>query len=216
MRGGTEIAARALARDIARCAELEAVLDGRASGCRRWSAGRACADRPGGCPGALGWSCWRCRDLVVSSNPSAGPREEPFDPARHMSRQDSDENLLAAADGAFDDLRFPGIADGRHNRDRNGRRTGPAVPFWRWTQGIARELLGRGPGRRLRPHRGGALRSPGRDRRARGAGDLHEPELRRLLSVSPAAVVVVVGKTTRRLRGPAPGAVRRHRPAAVR
>ena len=141
---GREIAARALARDIARCAELEAVLDGRASGCREvvsWQGLRRPTRWyvPEPWAGHVGVAAI----LFVSSNPSAGPREEPFDPARHMSRQDSDENLLAAADGAFDDLRFPGIADGRHNRDRNGRRTGPAVPFWRWTQGIARELLGR-------------------------------------------------------------------------
>lgn len=137
--------------------------------------------------------------LFVSSNPSAVPRGERFDPGRHMSRRDSDGNLFAAADGAFDDPRFPGIAGGRFNRDRSGRRTGRAVPFWRWTQGLARELLGRepAPGRRLRTHRGRALREPERDRGSCRAGTCTSRYLRRVLAVSPARVVVVVGATAR-------------------
>jgi hypothetical protein len=147
--GGAEaeqVAVRAVARDIVRCAELEAVLDGRASLCREvvsWQ-GLIRSARwyvPEPWAGHIGAAAI----LFVSSNPSAGPRGERFDPGRHTSRRDSDGNLFAAADGAFDDPRFPGITGGRFNRDRSGRRTGRAVPFWRWTQGIARELLGRKP-----------------------------------------------------------------------
>jgi hypothetical protein len=137
---------RDLARDIARCGELEAVLGGRYSPCRDvagWQ-GLSLPARwyvPEPWAGHLGTA----RILFVSSNPSAGQRGERFDPGRHMSRRDSDEDLFAAADGAFDDPSFPGITGGRYRRDRSGRRAGPAVAFWRWTQAIARELLGREP-----------------------------------------------------------------------
>jgi hypothetical protein len=142
--GAEHGAVRDLARDIMRCGELESVLAGRDSSCREvvsWQgldrAGRWYVPEPWA--GHLGTAAI----LFVSSNPSAGEPGERFDRSRHMSRRDSDEDLFAAADGAFDDRRFPGIAAGRYNRDRAGRRAGPK--FWRWTQGIARELLGREP-----------------------------------------------------------------------
>jgi hypothetical protein len=73
---------RALARDITRCAELEAVLDGRASPCREvagWQ-GLTRAARwyvPEPWAGHVGAAAI----LFVSSNPSAGPRGEQFNPA---------------------------------------------------------------------------------------------------------------------------------------
>jgi len=191
---------RALARDITRCAELEAVLDGRASPCREvagWQ-GLTRAARwyvPEIWAGHIGAAAI----LFVSSNPSAGPRGEQFDPARHMSRRDRDEDLFTAADGAFDDPRFPGIASGIYNRDRRGRRAGAAVPFWRWTRGIARELLGREPA----PGDDYALTEVvhcGSQREtgvAAALGTCASRYLRRVLAVSPAGVVVVVGATAR-------------------
>jgi len=194
------VTVRALARDIVRCAELEAVLDGRAGPCREvvgWQ-GLTPAARwyvPEPWAGHIGAAAI----LFVSSNPSAGPRGERFDPARHMSRRDSDEHLFAAADGAFDDLRFPGIAGGGFNRDRSGRRTGREVPFWRWTQGIARELLGREP----TPGNDYALTevvhcgSQSETGVAAALGTCTSRFLRRVLAASPAGVVVVVGATAR-------------------
>jgi len=191
---------RALARDITRCTELEAVLDGRASTCREvagWQ-GLTRAARwyvPEPWAGHIGAAAI----LFVSSNPSAGPREEQFDPARHMSRRDRDEDLFTAADGAFDDPRFPGIASGIYNRDRRGRQVGAAVPFWRWTCGIARELLGREPA----PGNDYALTEVvhcGSQREtgvAAALGTCASRYLRRVLAVSPAGVVVVVGATAR-------------------
>src|SRR5258708_2861642 len=143
---GSERQMRALARDIQRCEELEAVLDGKASDCRtvvsyqglrrrgRWYVPEPWAGHIGSAP-----------ILFVSSNPGAGPKIERFDALRHMSRQDSDEDLFAAADGAFDDPRFPGIAHAIYNRDRSGNPPSRPVPFWRWCASIARELLGREP-----------------------------------------------------------------------
>lgn len=143
-------AAQALARDILRCAELESVLDGRASGCREVASWQGLARQarwyvPEPWAGHIGTA----PILFVSSNPSAGPRRECFDPARHMSRGDSDEDLFAAADGAFDDVRFPGIADGRYNRDRSGRRA-PAsgrVPVSPVTAGVWHHHQETGPQR---------------------------------------------------------------------
>jgi hypothetical protein len=191
----------AVARDIQRCEELEAVLDGEASGCAtvvsyqgsvrrgRWYVPEPWAGHIGSAP-----------ILFVSSNPGAGPRNERFDPLRHMSRQDTDADLFAAADGAFDDPRFPGIAGGMYNRDRRGSRATRPVAFWRWCISIAGELLGRPP-------------VPGTDYtltevvHCGSAGEEGVPEalpicasryLRRVLGVSPARVVVVVGATARR------------------
>jgi hypothetical protein len=67
------------------------VLDGAASGCGavvrfqgpdwlgRWYVPEPVGGQMGSAP-----------ILFVSSNPGAGHRNEPFDPARHMSRHDSD------------------------------------------------------------------------------------------------------------------------------
>jgi hypothetical protein len=198
---GPEPGVRAVARDILRCEELEAVLDGTASGCAtvvsyqgrvrrgRWYVPEPWAGHIGSAP-----------ILFVSSNPGAGPRSERFDPLRDMSRQDTDADLFAAADGAFDDPRFPGIADGRYNRDRRGNWSTRPVAFWRWCFSIAQELLGHPP-------------VPGTDYaltevvHCGSAGEEGVPEalpictgryLRRVLGVSPASVVVVVGATARR------------------
>jgi Uracil DNA glycosylase superfamily len=192
---------RALALDILRCEELEAVLDRKDSSCREvvsWQ-GLSRSTRwyvPEPWAGHLG----SARILFVSSNPSAGDRKEPFDRGRHMSRRDSDEDLFAATDGAFDDPRFPGIAGGQFNRDRNGRRAGRAVSFWRWTMGIARELLSREPD----PGADYALTEVVHCGSAGEAGVTAAMPmcvsryLRRVLGASSAGVVVVVGARARR------------------
>jgi hypothetical protein len=83
--GGAEpgqVAVRAVARDIVRCAEREAVLDGRAGPCREvvsWQ-GLIRSARwyvPEPWAGHIGAAAI----LFVSSNPSAGPRGERFDGA---------------------------------------------------------------------------------------------------------------------------------------
>jgi len=192
---------RALVRDIARCEELEAVLEGKASPCRKVVSWQGLSRRtrwyvPEPWAGHIG----AARILFVSSNPSGGEREEPFDRSRHMSRRDSDEDLFAAADGAFDDLRFPGVADGKFNRSRDGDRADRAVPFWRWTQAIARELLGREP----EPGADYALTevvhcgSPDETGVAEALPVCTRRYLRRVVAASPAGVVVVVGATARR------------------
>ena len=118
-----------------------------------------------------------------------------------MSRRDSDEDLFAAADGAFDDPRFPGIANGIYSRDRDGNQAARAVAFWRWTAATARELLGREP-------------EPGADYaltevvHCGSGGEAGVPAalqmctsryLARIVAASPAAVIVVVRATARRV-----------------
>jgi hypothetical protein len=201
---------RALARDIVRCAELESVLDGRASPCRevaRWQG----MDRsarwyvPEPWAGRLGTA----RILFASSNPSAGEREEPYDPRRHMSRRDSDEDLIDAADGAFTDRRFPGIARGCHSRARDGRVTERPVMFWQWALRTAKELLGRDPV----PGDDYALTevvhcgSRGEEGVRAALGTCSARYLHRVMTASPARVVIVVGA---RARGAFEGQLRRH------
>jgi len=197
----TESAVRALARDIQRCDELEAVLEGRPSGCREVVSyqglgrdGRWYVPEPW--TGHIG----SAQILFVSSNPGAGPENERFDPLRHMSMRDSDQDLFAAADGAFDDLQFPGIASGIYNRDRRRSRAAHPVAYWRWCLGIARELLGRQP----EPGIDYALTEVVHCGSAKewGLADAMPVcaarYLRRVLAVSPARVIVVVGAIARR------------------
>src|SRR5260221_14293631 len=99
---------RVLARDIQRCVELEGVLDGVNSACREvvsWLGTRR--ETRWYVPEPWAGHIGSARILFVSSNPGAGERSERYDRRRHMSRNDSDDELFAAAAGAFDDQRFP-------------------------------------------------------------------------------------------------------------
>ena len=115
-----------------------------------------------------------------------------------MSRHDTDENLFAAADGAFDSGPYPGIVDGIYNRNRRGERV-DYVHFWASTRARATELLWPDP-------------LPGWDyalTEVAHCGSQKEhgvPEaaattcsgryLRRVVSASSARVIVLLGDTT--------------------
>src|SRR6266851_354016 len=108
---------RRLATEIQRCPIVEAVLDGEDGPCCQ-VVGYQSKNRDNRWYVPEPWTghIASARILFISSNPSAGEREEPFDPDRHMSRNDTDDDLFAAADGAFDVGPWPGIVDGIFNR----------------------------------------------------------------------------------------------------
>ena len=59
-----------LGRDIIRCSELEAVLDGRASGCREVASWQGLTRQARGyVQNPAGWSSRRCADLVRQLEP---------------------------------------------------------------------------------------------------------------------------------------------------
>ena len=83
--------------------------------------------------------------LFVASNPGAGMRGEMPDKENWLTSADSTEELVTAADGAFDTGQRPGITDATHYVDRHGKSVGRAIRYWSWCWGRAAELLQRPP-----------------------------------------------------------------------
>ena len=145
--GAPEDALVGLARDISRCPVVEDVLDHKPSPCSEL-VGQRGDDRETRWYVPEPWAGHidTAPILFVGPNPGPQDKDRPFDYDRHMSRRDTDQALLAAANGTFDDLQYPGIANGERSRDRKGNlnRTGGHY-YWNWTRETARELLGRPP-----------------------------------------------------------------------
>jgi hypothetical protein len=135
-----------LAADIFRCEVLTATLRGQHTTCRDVVAWQGLQpDGPRYVPEPWAGHLGSAPILFVSSNPSAGEQGEPFDPRRQWGSDRSDEELVMAAEGAFDPGPWPGITDGIYNRDLTGRRVGEWVRYWAWARRIAGELLEREP-----------------------------------------------------------------------
>ena len=139
----------------------------------------------------------RARILFLSSNPSSGGPDEPF-VAGDLTASASDESILDTFDSAFDEGPWIGITNGTHLRAADGT-PGKFVPFWASCKSRASELLGRDA-------------DPGVDyalTEVVHCGSQHEvgvwdaaaecvPRyLHRVVSLSPATVIVVVGAVAR-------------------
>jgi hypothetical protein len=189
--------ARQLALEIARCPIIASVLRGDRSPCREVVnfQRRSAPDRWVAEP----WSghLEQAPILFLSSNPSAG---DPVGPptAGDLTASSDDEAILHVFDDAFEDGPWIGIHDGTHFRSANGR-VGGYVAYWGSCKARASELLGR-------PAVVGvdyALTevvhcSSQHEIGVRSAAVECVPRyLRRVLGLSPAAIVVVVGAVAR-------------------
>jgi hypothetical protein len=188
---------RSLASDIIHCELLAVTLGGRHTPCRdvvSWQGLDQDAARyvPEPWRGHIG----KAAILFVSSNPSAGAQGEALDPNWWGSLHD-DEDLFTSFEGSFDPGPWPGVADAIYCRDEHGRRIGSWVRYWSWTRQRAAELLGRQP-------------VPGHDYAltevvhcacrheygvATALNTCTARYLHRILQISAAKVIVVVGRT---------------------
>ena len=188
---------RQLALEIARCPVIAAVLAGTASPCsdvvnfqnrdarNRWLA------EP--------WSghLERAPILFLSSNPNSGEPDEAIKAGDLVTSSD-DEEILHSFDDAFEAGPWIGIYEGTHLRSADGA-IGKHVAYWASCKRRASELLGRPA-------------VPGCDyalTEVVHCGSQHEIGVRtagaecvpryldRVMSVSPARVVVVVGSVAR-------------------
>jgi len=200
--GAPEDALVGLARDISRCPVVEDVLDHKPSPCTELVSRRG-DDRESHWYVPEPWAGHidTAPILFVGPNPGPQDKDRPFDADRHMSRQDTDEDLLAAANGAFDDRRYPGIANGECSRDRKGNLLSNAGYYWSWTRDRSGELLGRPPV----PGQDYALTEivhcgcPGRnDPIVRRAAPICVGRyLTRVVDASPAGIIVLAGNIAR-------------------
>lgn len=136
-----------------------------------------------------------------------GPRLDPYrgsgrpdDPHSldEITASSSDAEIVRSFEDAFDDGPWPGIAQGIYLRARDGKR-GKYVRYWGWARSVAEELLRRTP----RPGRDYALTE------LVHCGSRHEVGVwkavaecvpryfDRVMSASPARVVLVVGAVAR-------------------
>lgn len=139
-------AVRELARDIHRCHMLSLALGDPLHPCRKvvgWQGLDLDSERyvPESWAGHLALA----PILFISSNPSAGPQNAPFDARWERGSRSTDDELFEAADSAFDPGPWPGIIDGIYNRDQGGQRIGRWVSYWAWARRRASELLDRQP-----------------------------------------------------------------------
>ncbi|MDA8332688.1 MAG: hypothetical protein M0027_16075 [Candidatus Dormibacteraeota bacterium] len=191
-------ATRALALEIVRCPVLEQCIadGGHALPCHRVAAG------PGG-PHAVGWfpEPWvghltQAPLLFVSSNPGGGG--PPISDPDELCVASADDDLLDWADGAFDVGQKQGVADGAYLVDAHGRRR-TWVHYWGWVLRCAREILpepvipGRGYALTEVVHCGG----PGQQGVWEALETCTSRYLNRVLSASPARVLIVVGAIAR-------------------
>lgn len=189
---------RELALEIVRCPVLEQCIadGGDALPCHQVAAG------PGG-PHEVRWfpEPWvghltQAPLLFVSSNPGGGGA--PITDPDELSVASSDDDILDWADGAFDDGQTPGVADGAYLVNAHGRR-GTWVPYWGWALRCAGEILPQP----LIPGRGYALTevvhcgTPKEDGVWEALQTCTSRYLERVLSASPARVLVVVGAIAR-------------------
>ena len=190
-------APRELAVEIMRCPVLAACVadGGEALPCHEVAAG------PGG-PHRVRWipEPWvghltEAPLLLVSSNPAGG---DPITDPEDLSVDSRDDALLDWADGAFDQGQLPGVADGAHLVDRQGKR-GEWVHYWGWVKTCAKEILPQP----VVPGQGYALSEVVHcgSRSEKGVWAALEPctsrYLERVLAASPAQVVVAVGAIAR-------------------
>jgi hypothetical protein len=186
---------RALAVDILRCEVLAATLRGDATPCRLVVSWQGALPGPRYLPEPWTGHLGIAPILFVSSNPSSGERDEPVDQAGWNTSESADDELIRGTDGAFDDEQRPGIVSGVYLVDRFGKHAGRPVPFWRWNRRIAGELIGREPV----PGRDYALTevvhcgSRGEFGVVEAAPTCASRYLKRLLTASPARVVIVTG-----------------------
>jgi len=188
---------RRLALEIAHCPVIAAVLKGAPSPCREVIAfqNRPASERWVAEP----WSghLERAPIVFLSSNPSSGDPNEPLAPA-DLTESSDDEAILHAFEDAFDEGPWNGIHDGTHLRSTDGH-VGKYVAYWGSCKARASELFGR-------------LAMPGRDYALTevvhcgsqseigvwpAAGECVRRYLERVLQLSPAVVVVVVGAVAR-------------------
>lgn len=189
---------RALAVQIMRCAILTACLeeDGYRLACHDVAIG------PGG-PHVARWvpDPWvghltEAPLLFVSSSTAGGGA--PITDRAELSVDSPDEALLDWGDGGFDEGEVPGIADGEYLVDSHGVR-GKPVRYWRWAKSCAAEVL---PSPVV-PGAGYALTevvhcgSTGEQQVWSALRTCATLYLERVLGVSPARVVVLVGSVAK-------------------
>lgn len=183
--------------EIARCPVITSILAGEPSPCRAVVSfqKRALADRWTAEP----WSghLEEAPILFISSNPSAGNPDEPPVPGDLTFSSDDDEILHTFVD-AFEDGPWIGISNGTHQRSADGR-IGDYIAYWGSCRARAAEILDRP----VEPGRDYALTE------VVHCGSKHEigvwpaaaecvPRyLQRVLQLSPAVVIVVVGAVAR-------------------
>ena len=137
--------------------------------------------------------------LFVASNPGAGDRGSAPGPDEVITTASPDEEILISQDGAFEDGQRPGIIDGTVLVDKNGENDF-SVRYWVWTKRVAQELLGDA---RVRPGADYAMTevvhcgSQHQDGTWKAAATCASRYLDRVLRVSPARVLVVVGDVSR-------------------
>jgi hypothetical protein len=188
---------RDLLLEIAHCPVIKAVLAGQPSPCsevihfqtRPW--GERWTAEP--------WSGHldRAPLLFVSSNPAAGDPAEVLSPG-DLTMSSEDEAVVHTFDDAFDEGRWIGVHDGTHLRAADGK-VGKFVAYWGSCRSRATEILGRA----ARPGLDYALTE------VVHCGSQHEigvwsaaaqcvPRyLERVLRLSPATVIIVVGAVAR-------------------
>lgn len=190
---------RRLASDIIRCPVLSATLAGEGTACRsvvNWLGGKP---GPRYLPEAWNGHLAQAPILFISSNPGAGPRDDPLRPLVWMTSESSDEDVFQSTDAAFDKGQRPGIIDGTRLVDKQGQRHGRPVRYWIWAKRMARELLGAEP-------------LPGRDYAltevvhcgsqhqvgvAEASATCSRLYLERVVTLSPAKLLVIAGVTAR-------------------
>jgi hypothetical protein len=188
---------RRLALEIAHCPVIDAVL--------------GCAPSPCGDvinfqtrPAAHRWVAepWsghvdEAPILFLSSNPSSGDPAEPVAPGDLIASSD-DDTVFHTFEDAFDEGSWIGIVDGTRLRTADGK-LGKSVPYWRSCKARASELMGRP----ARPGRDYALTEVvhcGSQHEIgvwHAAGQCVPRYLDRVLRLSPAKVVIVVGAIAR-------------------
>jgi hypothetical protein len=196
--GTVEENTRRLALEIAHCPVVTAVLRGESSDCRdviNFQKKRPTSER--WVPEPWSGHVERAPILFLSSNPSAGDPEAP-PIAGDVTASSDDETLLHLFDDAFDEGPWIGIHEGTHLRAADGE-VGDYIAYWGSCKARASELLGR-PAR------------PGVDyalTEVVHCGSKHEAGvwpastecvpryLTRVLGLSPAVVIAVVGSVAR-------------------
>jgi hypothetical protein len=191
------LAARKLALEIARCPVIEECL-------ANPSAGHPCSKvvawQRRKLPNRYTAEPWaghlaRAPLLFVSSNPSADDGLAPLGTGE-VTWASSDDLILRVTDGCFDEGQPPGVRDGIYQVDAEGQRAPNWIRYWAFARARARDLLGRVP----RPGHDYALTEvvhcgSKREHGTWEAASACAPrDLHRVLELSPATVIMCVGK----------------------